>query len=65
MPRMRMLTSMAGQHFVHNRGDVIDCTDDEVKRYAAAGIAELLEEAQAPVERAVKRAALEKAVRKT
>lgn len=64
MPRMKMLTSMAGVHFVHNRGDVIECTDAEAGRYAAAGIAERVDDEPTPVERAVKVQRAEKAVRK-
>jgi len=61
MPQVRLLTSMAGIDFSHNRGDVIDCNDAEAQRFIAAGIAEPVETAQ--IEKAVKKTATRKAVK--
>lgn len=63
MPKVRMLTSMAGVDFVHNNGDIIDVTDAEAARFVAAGIAESLGGSDAKVERAIKKVAPEKAVK--
>lgn len=52
MPKVRLLTSMAGIDFSHNQGDVIDCNEAEAVRFIAAGIAEPFESVK--VERAVK-----------
>ncbi len=61
MAKVRLLTSMAGFDFVHEQGEIIDVTDIEAVRYVAAGVAENIE--SAPVERAVKKVAVEKAVK--
>lgn len=63
MAKVRLLTSMAGIDFSHNSGDVIDCTDEVAARYIAAGIAEGFASAEPKVERAVKKSAIEKAVK--
>lgn len=61
MPKVRLLTSMAGIDFSHNHGDIIDCNDAEAVRFVAAGIAEAI---VAPkVERAVKKPNVRKAVK--
>lgn len=61
MPKVKLLTSMAGIDFSHNVGDVIDCNDAEAKRFIEAGIAEL---AEAPKpEKAVKKTFTRKAVK--
>jgi len=61
MPKIRLLTSMAGIDFSHNRGDIIDASDAEAKRFIEAGIAEPLEVKK--VERAVKKTVTRKAVK--
>jgi hypothetical protein len=63
MAKVRLLTSMAGIDFSHNKGDVIDCSDEAAARYIEAGIAEGFADAEAKVERAVKKTAVEKAVK--
>ena len=61
MPKVKLLTSMAGIDFSHNEGDVIDCNEAEAVRYVKAGIAEL---AEAPKpQKAVKKVATRKAVK--
>jgi hypothetical protein len=54
---------MAGVDFSHNKGDVIDCTDEVAVRYIAAGIAEGFADAEPKVERAAKKTVTEKAVK--
>lgn len=61
MAKVRLLTSMAGIDFSHDQGAIIDVTDDEAIRYVEAGIAENVE--AAPIERATKKVAVEKAVK--
>jgi len=61
MAKVRLLTSMAGFDFVHEQGAIIDVTDVEAVRYVEVGIAENVE--SAPIERAVKKVAVEKAVK--
>lgn len=61
MPKVRLLTSMAGIDFSHNQGDVIDCNEAEAVRFIKAGIAEPVE-ASKP-ERAVKTRATRRAVK--
>jgi hypothetical protein len=61
MPKVKLLTSMAGIDFSHNAGDLIDCNDAEAKRYVAAGIAEPVEVAK--IEKAVKKTFTRKAVK--
>jgi hypothetical protein len=63
MAKVRLLTSMAGIDFSHNKGDVIDCADETAARYIEAGIAEGFSDVEAKVERAVKKTAVEKAVK--
>lgn len=63
MAKVRLLTSMAGVDFSHNMGDVIECSDETAQRYVAAGIAEAFASAEPKVERAVKKSAVEKAVK--
>ena len=63
MAKVRLLTSMAGIDFSHNKGDVIDCTDEVAARYIAAEIAEGFADAEPKVERAAKKVATEKAVK--
>ena len=63
MPKVRLLTSMAGIDFSHNHGDIIDCNDAEAVRFVAAGIAEAV--TQPKIERAVKKANVRKAVKDT
>lgn len=61
MPKVKLLTSMAGIHFSHNQGDLIDCNEAEAKRYIDAGIAEPID-APSKIERAVKKTKTRKAV---
>lgn len=63
MPKVKLLTSMAGIDFSHNRGDIIDCNEAEALRFIAAGIAEPVE--TAVVERAVKTPITRKAVKES
>lgn len=53
MPKVKLLTSMAGIDFSHNSGDVIDCNKAEALRFISAGIAEPVEEEK--IERATKK----------
>jgi len=61
MPKVRLLTSMAGINFSHNAGDEIDCNAAEAKRYIDAGIAEAIEAPK--IEKAVRKTATRKAVK--
>ena len=61
MPKVKLLTSMAGIDFSHNVGDVIDCNEAEAVRFIAAGIAEPVETAK--IERAVKAPIMRKAAK--
>lgn len=61
MPKVKLLTSMAGIGFSHNAGDVVDCSEAEAKRFVEAGIAELVEAPK--VEKAVKKTVTRKAVK--
>lgn len=61
MPKVKLLTSMAGIDFSHNAGDVIDCNEAEAVRFIAAGIAEPVEAGK--VERAIKTPITRKAVK--
>ena len=63
MPKVKLLTSMAGIDFSHNAGDIIDCNDAEAVRFIAAGIAEPVEAAK--VERAEKKLFTRKAVKES
>lgn len=51
MAQIRFLTCMAGSDFVHNAGDVVECSDAQAQRFADAGIAEIIE-SQPKIERA-------------
>jgi len=61
MPKVRLLTSMAGINFSHNMGDEIDCNEAEAKRYIEAGIAEAIDAPK--IEKAVKKTVTRKAVK--
>lgn len=63
MPKIRLLTSMAGIDFSHNSGDIIDCNDAEAKRYIDAGIAEAVDAPAPKVERAVVKRKVETATK--
>jgi len=63
MPKVKLLTSMAGIDFSHNQGDLIDCNEAEAKRYIAAGIAEAVEKPKSKIERATKKVKVETAVK--
>lgn len=60
MPKVRLLTSMAGINFSHNAGDVIDCNEAEARRFIEGGIAEPLSETR--IETATKKPRARKAV---
>lgn len=60
MPKVKLLTSMAGIDFSHNAGDVIDCNEAEAKRFFEAGIAEPVAEKR--IEKAVKKNRARKAI---
>jgi hypothetical protein len=62
MPKVKLLTGMAGTDFSHNSGDVIDVSETQAKRFVEAGIAELVE-APKKIERAVKKTVTRKAVK--
>lgn len=62
MPKVKLLTGLAGIDFSHNAGDIVDCNEAEAKRFVEAGIAELAEEPK-KVERAVKKPVLRKAIK--
>ena len=40
MPKVKLLTSMAGISFAHNAGDEIECDEEQALRFIKAGIAE-------------------------
>ena len=61
MPKVRLLTSMAGIDFSHNQGDVIDCNEAEAIRFIQSGVAEPIETAKP--ERAVKTRTTRRAVK--
>jgi hypothetical protein len=61
MPKIKLLTSMAGIDFSHNAGDVIDANEAEALRFISAGIAEPVEEPK--VERATPKRFTRKAVK--
>jgi hypothetical protein len=63
MPKVKLLTSMAGIDFSHNAGDIIDCNEAEAVRFISAGIAEPVEVAK--VERADKKLFTRKAVKES
>ena len=60
MPKVKLLTSMAGIDFSHNQGDIIDCNEAEAVRYIQAGIAEPVSSSK--IEKAVKKETVRKAV---
>lgn len=62
MPKIKLLTSMAGIDFSHNQGDIIDCNDAEAVRFIEAGLAEPIADEPKP-ERAIKKAFTRKAVK--
>lgn len=62
MPKVKLLTSLAGINFSHNAGDIIDCNEAEAIRFIDAGVAAAIGEPK--LERAVKKSATQKAVRK-
>ena len=61
MPKVRLLTSMAGINFSHNMGDEVDCNEAEAKRYIEGGIAEAIDAPK--IEKAVKKTVTRKAVK--
>jgi len=61
MPKVTLLTSMAGIDFSHNQGDIIDCNEAEALRYISAGIAEPVQPVK--VEKAFKKIATRKAIK--
>jgi hypothetical protein len=61
MPKVKLLTSMAGIDFSHNAGDLIDCNEAEAARFVAAGIADPVEVRK--TEKAVKKTFTRKAVK--
>jgi hypothetical protein len=64
MAQVKLLTSMAGIHFSHDEGDVIDCNEAEKARYIAAGIAEAVGTVAPAIERSTpKKSRIEKAVK--
>jgi hypothetical protein len=65
MPKVKLLTSMAGINFSHNQGDIIDCNEAEAVRFVNAGIAEVVEQPKpkSKIERAVKKVKVETAVK--
>lgn len=60
MPKVKLLTSLAGIDFSHNAGDVIDCNKAEAIRFIDAGIAEPVQESR--IETAAKKTRGRKAV---
>ena len=65
MPKVKLLTSMAGINFSHNQGDIIDCNEAEAVRFINAGIAEVVEQPKpkSKIERATKKVEVETAVK--
>jgi ABC-type nitrate/sulfonate/bicarbonate transport system substrate-binding protein len=63
MAKIRLLTSMAGINFSHDKGEIIDCTDAQALRYVEAGIAEAIVSDEPKIERAVKKGVTEKAIK--
>ena len=59
--KVKLLTSMAGIDFSHNAGDIIDCNEEEAKRFIESGTAEPVTATK--TERAVKKTATKKAVK--
>ena len=63
MPKVKLLTSMAGINFSHNSGDIIDCNDAEAVRFIEAGIAEAIGVAEPKVEKATAKRKVETATK--
>ena len=63
MPKVRLLTSMAGISFSHNAGDIIDCNDAEAARFIDAGIAESIDAPTTNVEKATAKRKVETATK--
>lgn len=63
MPKIKLLTSMAGIDFSHNAGDIVDCNDAEAKRFIDAGIAEAVEAAAPKIEKATAKRKVETATK--
>ena len=63
MPKVKLLTSMAGINFSHNSGDIIDCNDAEAVRFIEAGIAEAIGAAEPKVEKATAKRKVETATK--
>jgi len=63
MPKIKLLTSMAGIDFSHNAGDIVDCNDAEAKRFIDAGIAEAVAEAAPKIEKATAKRKVETATK--
>lgn len=63
MPKVKLLTSMAGINFSHNAGDIIDCNEAEAVRFINAGIAEVVEKPSSKIERATVKRKVETAVK--
>lgn len=63
MPKVKLLTSMAGINFSHNAGDIIDCNDAEAVRFIEAGIAEAIGAAEPKVEKATGKRKVETATK--
>jgi hypothetical protein len=59
--KIKMLTSMAGADFAHNRDDIVEYPDATAIRYIEAGIAEVVVEDK--VERAISKLKVEKAAK--
>ena len=61
--KLRLLQSMAGIDFSHDRGDIIEVNDaDAIQRYVERGIAEIVEPAKK--EKAIKKTAKKETAKK-
>jgi len=60
MPKVKLVTSMAGISFSHNAGDVIDCNEAEAFDLVKRGYAEPVAEQR--IEKAIKKPRGRKAV---
>ena len=60
MPKVKLVTSMAGISFSHNAGDVIDCNEAEALDLVKRGYAEPVAEQR--IEKAIKKPRGRKAV---
>lgn len=63
MPKIKLLTSLAGISFSHNAGDIVDCNAEEAARYINAGIAEAVETAAPKIEKATAKRKVETAAK--